>query len=269
MTDDKKKKEFYDLLDRFFDLDKRSDELKLFVAGHALNVNSWFNRRASANDLKRTLDPWLERFVQWEDHINAYHELEGGRYGTKRIDKLSKHLDVLDTKIGIALNFNSLLVAGVSLFAPWITNFGLSLCSSGRWVFEVFVVLVFVVLGLLVWNLGILLRGFRRVVWGRLGASTSNSQEQNSEKEAEGKTETAEEGNKKAEKDEEDYVRFLIMSVARRTNCFRISTYITKVVRWSIALLLLMGAAVVVEHYRCHETIAGNAPSSVSTPGEG
>jgi hypothetical protein len=77
-----------------------------------------------------------------------------------------------------------------------------------------------------------LLRGFRRVVWGNLGGNRKeNPTEMNGEQ-----------AQNTLVKEERDYAGYLIIAVARRTNTFRISTYLTKAALVTLAALILMGA---------------------------
>jgi hypothetical protein len=79
----------------------------------------------------------------------------------------------------------------------------------------------------------VLLRGFRRIVWGDLSRKNKD--------EPEAVSNDAVEELKLLETKEKEYAGFLIMSVARRTNSFRISTYLTRIALVFLAFLLPAG----------------------------
>jgi hypothetical protein len=231
------------LLEKFFRLDDPKQEWRLFWARPTLNEESWLNKIRFEASRSAAAAEWRKRFDLWEGHLAAYEEIDNltakqkkdatDSPGTWRIDKLNKHLDTLDAKIGMALSFNSLLLAGVTFSLSWMpTLVGQSKCSSQKDVFfTIFHGLAFAILFLLLASLGILLRGFRRVVWGDLGSGGL--------------------AKKKSKEKEKEYAGFLIISVARRTNTFRISTYITTWVLRLLALLILTAVSFILLNNTC------------------
>jgi hypothetical protein len=251
-----------DFLEEFFRLDDPQKEKELFYARNDLDrkyrkkgriarrlddylwkpLDTWMKNRLGTKSPHQ--DPWLVRFRAWEQHLNAYTTIKAATAtqssdtsevvprtrvpqtpstppGVDHIDKMNGILTILDTKIGMLLAANAFVVSGIGLLingAPKLTDW-----ISGhytRYVLGlVFNSLLFGVVFLCLFNLWFLLRGFRRVVWGNLEAATAT----------EGDLARI-------------YVGFLIMSAARRTNMFRIVTYVT---RYAFALLVLfaIGAA--------------------------
>jgi hypothetical protein len=247
-----------ELLADFFDLDAWDVECLLFLSRTTLDKGSLLNRviwRWAKRWEKSGYDFWVKRFKDWERHLNIYEQLRNSPIplrrkqdvngqsepsktkvdeddaadgsNTWRIDKLNGLLNILDTKIGMALSFNSLLLAGVSFLLARISGLAdPSKCTA------LLQVLAFLVLVLLLASLWVLLRGFRRVVWGDLGHNTTGNPTEMNEEQAKNML----------VKEESDYAGYLIIAVSRRTNTFRISTYLTKAALVTLAALILMGA---------------------------
>ena len=124
----------------------------------------------------------------------------------------------------MSLSFNSLLLGAVGVFLTWVPGLLEKAPNPYRkWAFlMVFRGLTVVVLGILLMSLWVLLLGFRRVVWGDLT-----------------RTKADEIVNKARE-----YSRFLMISLTRRTNAFRISTYLTKTALVILGVLIVMAMIV-------------------------
>jgi hypothetical protein len=245
-----------DFFKRFYALDDLSCEKKLF---------------SERNNL--LAECWTDRLREWEGHLQEYAKLKAdGRsstpagvalvpkpestrssppetdgskiipggppaagtsatdirpakaiLNTDRIDKLDSMLTVLDSKIGMLLAANSfvlsatgILLSGTPKLTEWIP--GVSMIRYGFGF--LFNALLFGIVGVCLLNLWFLLRAFRRVVWGNLGKGGADSASR-----------------------EREYVGFLIVSLARRTNMFRIVTHRTKYAVGGFALFALCAAA--------------------------
>lgn len=138
------------LFTKFFKLDPTLDECNLFFFRLALNPRARYRRMLPRWYKKCGLKTWQNRLDKWERHLEEYdcisdlgvvkppmflgsQSAPGGSWLfdsrqapqeksslIRRIELLNGYLTILDTKIGMALSFNSLLFAGVSLFWTWI-----------------------------------------------------------------------------------------------------------------------------------------------------
>ena len=188
---------------------------------------------------------WFDRLEEWQSHLNVYFGLADklardensacgstirSTYGTRRIDHLFAHLGTLDSKFGMLLSENGALLGAFTFLLTNISKlvdfvrFPVSKIGVLRNVgFERFLFVLLVSLIVLsMFNLWHILRAFRRVVWGDL---TSFEQA--------------------AKAGEQTQTDCLIISIARRTDVFRIVAAVTKriyfgrVVFATVALLLL------------------------------
>lgn len=254
------------LLQSFFKLDSKWQEIGLFFARPFLvckfirKISPWqwpWNCGQMA---------WKGRLEKWKKHLLAYEELEvfirpplprTGRsgfspfriksagpafakavkrsgtspftpqaLGTDRIDQLNQMLNVLDQKVGMALNFNSLLFAGVSFLTTWLVGL---IEKSGDTPHKTEIIaacqaVAAVTVALLAFTLFILLVGFRRLVWGDLGEKIPEAVPSNRRQVLAAKKRL--------------HIDHLILAVALRTNVFRISTYLS-----SSALILVLALA--------------------------
>ena len=205
---------------------------------------------------------WPERCDDWAVHASVYPRIKYNNptagldtFKESRMEFLNKHLDVLDSKIGWLLNFNTLrLIALNVLFGamyslvPKDSSNHLpthSLFQPGYWLAST-VVLLGLLFGLLwiaiVW---LCMLGERRVIWGDLGKHLTASQKRNllllmlskHEREAavaNGAVPNTEDDKKAATVNDTDlaeaertHVISTIITIVKRTNKFRIATYLT------------------------------------------
>jgi uncharacterized membrane protein len=243
---------------KFFDLDSYGEERKLFCTLTALEAKqSWRDRlrnwffqaifRCRYTDEKGR-ELWERRLFDWERHLDAYFQIadkkkKGGSYagtgptgtestatissysvgkhGTERIGWLFEHLQVLDAKFSMLLAVNSVVVALVGLSLNETTDLFGRMRSLGLFGASWFQGLILAILSFTImisfFNIWYAIRGFRRVVWGNLGCTDSAN------------------GEFDAAKREREYAHILILSLARRTNIFRIVAHWT---RWAIGLFM-------------------------------
>jgi hypothetical protein len=248
------------LFKAFFKLDDSTTERSLFFARPAIDKESWLRPFVGQRKLRKGVRLWRTRLKAWEHHLDEYDKIANlprtTLSGAHRIDQLNILLGVLDSKIGMSLGFNSLLLSGVGLFLTWVP----SLVEHARNLTRahvflvVFRIIVLAILGVLLTSLTVLLRGFRRVVWGDLSR----------EELAEG---TLPKDEERLPKKEKEYSRFLIISLARRTNIFRISTYLTK---WAlrglaVVIALSMVVSIAAPFWHADETVGtGNVSIEVN-----
>jgi hypothetical protein len=160
--------------------------------------------------------PWAVRCDSWMEHVNVYAHLKCGlpedydfkkppteRLGDTRIRFLFDHLAILDGKFNIVLTFNSLLLIVMNILLGVLFNLlsmrpDIASKISEYWSFRVFVGCegLFGTLWLCV-TIGCLF-SVRRLVWGDLRKTS-----------------------------EHEHVKQLIIAVAKRTNAFRISVFVT------------------------------------------
>ncbi len=255
MTQPETGKRWMDAAGRFFNLENTKAEWALFCHLNALDEKlkseSRFARWRQQIfflllwEWSTSDECWFRRLEEWQSHLDVYFGLadraapaEGflagsiGRssYGTRRIDHLFGHLGVLDTKFGMLLSVNAAMLGAFTFLLTNISKlldyvrFPVSkagvLLNVGFELFFYLLLLRLIVLSL--FNLWHILRGFRRIVWGDLNGFEGNP-----------------EGGEQAQTD------CLIISIARRTNVFRIVADVTKriyfglVVFATVALLLL------------------------------
>jgi hypothetical protein len=140
---------------------------------------------------------------------------------------LSDLLKILDSKFSMLLSINSLLTAllGLSLtqvaglYEKWSTLQGR---QEFFWKWTFLITLLLLILLLLyrcLFNIWYALRGFRRVVWGDLTKTSGLGENQHS--------------------------RFLMFSLARRTNLFRVVSHSTKNAYGGFLALATIGLIVV------------------------
>ena len=196
---------FKDLRKDFFTLDEFGKEWELFKLGD--NTDHCV---------------YQERFKAWENHINKGCELENAskpnalkNIGGERIILLNKLLSIIDTKVGMLLSTNSFLLAATGFGRVWLADL-LKAQSCHPVAPVISYTSLFFVLVLLIGSLSIALMAFRRVVWGNL-EHTPAPQYGDDEQEIKN-------------------TGFLIMSVTRRTNKFRISC---KLLEWALYAIMI------------------------------
>ena len=242
-----------------FKTDSYLDEFKLFV--RSLYPPDRFKRRTGK------ANRWPERCDEWYTHatIFAYiksglspnggkaavseqdakpgdtsaKEWEGPLWKERRITFLFEHLNILDTKLGMLLNFNSLLLIAVNILfgglynlvpKPLSTNAHI-LSLSGRdliWTLA-FLSVLFGAIWLLTTILCLL--GERRLVWGNLGLVERGQRQVKlgSLKDA------------SLLKAEEEHVQALVIAVVKRTNKFRVSSFLTIMNVGVLTLVFIVG----------------------------
>ena len=226
------KARFKESVKTFFELENMDKEWDMFATRNMLD-----NERHSQSTIAAlrdrlclqfrrgrnvTLDCWFSRFEEWDKHLDGYLAIDsatvatrvtaGPSHGTKRVDKLTSHLSTLDTKLSMAIGLNSLLLAG-STFLVKETDDLVAFAAfpgtaSGWMTAKVLQGLLYfflaLAMGCCLSNIWHGLRAFRRVVWGDLHLYPGNPTE--------------------GERRQTD---FLIISLTRRTNLFRVITYVT------------------------------------------
>jgi hypothetical protein len=229
--------------------DKFRDWFFTFLRGHRDTFHDWFvtsirGRKWMANRSPSKTDDWRTRLQDWEQHLNVYLWISLGcsnpsqmtptqyieKVQGERIKLLSDHLKILDGKFSMLLTVNSVLAAlvGVSL-RETADLFGKITPLETTGVFWLKWSVFLIIVSLLVWviirclfNIWFAIKGFRRVVWGDLSDCHEPSLGEN------------------------ELSRFLIISLARRTNMFRIVSASTRrayrcfVVFAVVALLTLL-----------------------------
>jgi hypothetical protein len=252
----KEENEFIDSFEQFFKLDKTTEELKLFVSRACIDKRKPVRRWLAGWFVEDGMQVWLDRLRDWKFHLDQYDKIvelserkpakpedtlekipaaakseetdekttAAAKSEVRRLTHLHSFLSILDSKIGMSLSFNSLLLGAVGVFLTWVPGLLEKTPSPyGKWAFLlVFRGITVVALGILLMSLWVLLLGFRRVVWGDLTKTT-----------AENLVDKARE-----------YSRFLIISLTRRTNTFRISTYLTKIALVILGMLIVMAMIV-------------------------
>ena len=200
-----------------------------------------------------------------------------------RMDFLNWHLDVLDSKIGWLLNFNTLLLIAINVLFSAMYNlvpkdphkdYTHSLFKPGVGLASALVVecMVFGILWLII--VALCMFGERRLVWGDLGKDLGSAKRERllsqmltpDEKEraqaaanadARGLTpEQVAEAEKRATLDtteldnaEREHVRALIVAIVKRTNKFRIATFFTWLNILDLVLALITGLWLLGTHY--------------------
>jgi hypothetical protein len=134
---------------------------------------------------------------------------------------LFNHLQILDGKFSMLLAVNSVVVALVALSLQETTDLFNKLRSleifGASWVQGLILMILALTIIISFFNIWYAIRGFRRVVWGNLGCTDGTN------------------GEFDAAERERKYARVLILSLARRTNIFRIVAHST---RWAIGLFM-------------------------------
>ena len=247
----KEENEFIDSFERFFKLDKVTDELKLFISRAWIDKRKPVRRWLAGWFVEDGMQVWLDRLRDWQSHLDQYdkivevserktpdksekglekHDKEklketaAAKSEVRRLTHLHGFLSILDSKIGMSLGFNSLLLGAVGVFLTWVPGLLEKAPNPHRkWAFLLaFRGITVLALGILLLSLWVLLLGFRRVVWGDLTRTK------------------ADEIVDKAR----EYARFLMISLTRRTNAFRISTYLTKIALVILGVLIVMAMIV-------------------------
>lgn len=208
---------------------------------------------------RRKKSPWPKRCDEWEVHATGYAYIACGPpaasealppavppstpatppkfWKAERITFLSKHLDVLDSKLGMLLNFNSLLLIAINVLYAAFYNLVKeipSFLNLKQFSAALIVALagLSVVFGALWLAITILcLVGGYRVYWGDLGRGERDRHY------------SLEELNDPAlpAAAEEKHVESLIVSIVRRTSRFRIASMLTFVNVAVLAITFLVG----------------------------
>ena len=228
------------VVEKFFDLDNYDEERKLFCTLTALEpkrssldrLRDWFFQvifrcRCTSEEGRQR---WERRLFDWERHLDAYFQIADkkgtdvsyagtgppapissysvGKHGTDRISWLFEHLQILDGKFSMLLSVNSVIVALVALSLQETTELFNRMRSleifGASWFQRLILAILAPTIIISFFNIWYAIRGFRRVVWGNLGCTDSAN------------------GEFDAAKRELEYTRVLILSLARRTNIFRI-----------------------------------------------
>jgi len=195
-------------------------------------------------------DPWKTRLDRWKVHIDVLatirvdgdvRTLQKGQAERlmalkgERIAALKEHLDILDNKIGTLLNLNTLMLIGVNVLLGVVFNVvakplsptaTLYLLGGSVGIFVLFWVGTTV----------ICLVGARRVVWGDLWRTFTG--------ELDAITQT------QLVTAEEEHVSALIVTVARRTNKFRIGNLLLTLNAGVMCLCLALSVVLVVQSHR-------------------
>jgi len=161
------------------------------------------------------LNRWQQRCNQWETHVKVFTRIERGSQSTEiasmatRINFLFRHLDILDNKFGMLLNFNTLLLVAFNVVLNYLLNVHLvdyffKWCGAmfgACWLLTIATCLV----------------GERRLVWGDLGIIDKRHV----------KWEDFAENPNLVNDAEKQHVRSLIVAVVKRTNKFRLAMLLT------------------------------------------
>ncbi len=247
MTQDATRQRFSASVEKFFRLENTAIEWDMFCHLNALD-HKVKERSILARHRDRLFkvllfrrhvapDVWLDRFEEWESHLTVYFELmdlnpgaiaaptsspPARAHGTRRIDRLFGHLAVLDSKFSMLLTVNTTMLGAFTLtltqLRAYFVFLGFPATRAGFVVQELIEAPLFLLLSLLIcgslFNLWHALRGFRRIVWGDLDGYENDPIA--------------------GERAQTDY---LIISVARRTNLFRVIAHVTKQLYFGVVML--------------------------------
>lgn len=201
------------------DLDRPKEEWKLF-----------WHRRNPRHEC------WKKRLEDWRVHFAIYRQLFSATPDTTSvdIDSMGGHLSVLDNKFGQILTFNSLILTITTVLAGHASDLaGLLKTDAMKDEFTKCFIGLTMIIGLLclmnMWNC---LKGIRRVVWGDLGRWLQRA-EAGTKVEVKGDFERA----------RGDHAKFMLLSIARRTNRFRIAIYLTKAIMVCVFVLYIFTAS--------------------------
>jgi hypothetical protein len=155
---------------------------------------------------------WQQRCDRWETHVKVFTLIKQASPSTEkatRIDFLSHHLDILDSKFGILLNFNTLLLVAFNVVLNYLLNVHL-VDQVFKWCGAMFGVF---------WLLTIAtcLVGERRLVWGDLGTIDKDRYDGKDFEENPNLINVA----------GEQHIKSLIVAVVKRTNKFRVAVALT------------------------------------------
>ncbi len=252
----------FHLLRRLRNMRQQIGLLRLWRLSRVWRRRELLSRLGEASkEEKPKIHPWIKRLSQWQRHLDVYFDLSSdlpnrgasSASGVKRLEFISSKLGILDGKFGMLLTINGALFGFVALLLahpdslidlmpvrsidrffhfclhlhPRILfpNVGWIRGQSTRhlqyltetmlqWIARIWIeghLAVIVILAL--FNIWYALRGFRRIVWGDLiGYRTVAGQFVKFKN----KYEAAEENE-----------RYLVISLARRTNLFRIVSFAT------------------------------------------
>jgi hypothetical protein len=254
----------------FFRLDDRRLELNLFCTRNALDKEllkkSWLARHRDG--FYKTIflrwgideDCWAKRLNEWEEHVNRYFEIyKNGEnplpthLGTKRLEKLSSSLGVLDNKFSMLLSVNGTMLAAVGLMlasVPKLIDY-VHYSKPTEWLIRISLEGIFALIIICnMFNIWHGLLGFRRIVWGDLTGFES------------------------AEKAEQRNVQYMIVSVARRTNLFRVISFVTRCafrlftifIAGTLLVLLALFAKDVGSDFRASSSPQASSASSRTVP---
>jgi hypothetical protein len=168
---------------------------------------------------------------------------EGPPWKEKRVTFLFEHLNILDTKLGMLLNFNSLLLIAINVLFGGLYNLVPKPFPADAHILVVSGVSAY----FLIWALAILsvvfgafwllitilcLSGERRLVWGDLGLIGRGKD----------RPPLAEfKDTRKLARAEEEHVQALVISVVKRTNKSRVANYLTIINVGVLALTFTVG----------------------------
>lgn len=232
------------------------DEFRLFLC--SLRRGRFERRTGEANR-------WANRCDQWETHATLFACIKCGLlpdgevptasgqdatpkqadasakkweeplWKEKRIQFLFEHLNILDTKLGMLLNFNSLLLIAVNVLYGGLYNLVPKPFPTNSHIFNLsghLLIWALAILSVLFGGIWLLITilclvGERRLVWGDLGL-IRRGQLRPAIKEFK-------DANLLAEA-EEEHVRALVIAVVKRTNKFRLAGVLSII---NVALLVL------------------------------
>ena len=213
--------------------------------------------------------PWQDLCNQWQTHVNVFARVKcetppaGATHiswRATRIEFLFEHLNILDTKFGILLTFNSLLLIALNVLITILLRLLYGSDAAQHTVSRSFqpcvsiLVILSVVFGFFwICTTLLCLLGERRLVWGDLGLvfpkPTYPVEGRLQLEDVSGAIncvhfDPAKNGlttdDAKIKKAEEEHVVALIIAVAKRTNKFRLA------IGFTIFNVVLLAAAVVV-----------------------
>ena len=198
--------------------------------------------------------PWITRCEAWLVHATAWAHLkesaEAPGPGNARIDFLFQHLSILDAKLGMLLNFNSILLISINVMFGLIGSFTRGADEKNHtlarrlfeshpgtmWVF-ITASALFAICWFIATILGLL--GQRRLVWGDLG----RIHEVVAQKTRARHLQLAElDDQELLQRAEQEHVQALIVAVVKRSNRFRIATVVTIAGVVCLAVAIVAGA---------------------------
>jgi len=206
-------------------------------------LNLFFRTRSDPNK-----KPWLTRLDDWERHVNLEAALRRGKSSEvstifakqpeerlvdlhdARIAVLNEHLNVVESKIGMLFNLNTLVLIALNVMLGTVLNVFVKspypTVVELRWLAGIAAAFG------LIWVLitVICLLAARRIVWGDLGRMTSAEQPMDLSTASPKDVATA----------EQRQVRSMIVTLVARTNKFRVAVgLIWLEVTFMVAFLLL------------------------------